>query len=254
MPASASHAEFLAKLRAEVSDVGGHTRVGRALPFGIAALDDRLAEHGLSSAALHEFTPASADMAVDAAATLFTAGIAGRFGERRGSVVWALSRFDLYSPGLEQVGLTPNRLLYVEAKEDDQVLAVMEDALRHGGVTAVVGEVRRAGMTATRRLQLAATEGNTPALLFRRWRRSGVCPLSEPSAATTRWRIGCAPTPTRDAPGLDRPRWSVELVRQRNGDPFTFTVEACDATGCLALSAATADRAVALDRAATLAA
>ena len=41
----------------------------------------------------------------------------------------------------------------------------MEDGLRHGALAAVVGEVQRADMVATRRLQLAAMSGNTPALL-----------------------------------------------------------------------------------------
>ncbi|MEJ7317026.1 hypothetical protein, partial [Staphylococcus epidermidis] len=77
----------------------------------------------------------------------------------------ALTRFDLYAPGLEQAGLNPATLLFVEVREDKDVLAVMEDGLRHGGLAAVVGEVKRANMVATRRLQLAAMTGNTPALL-----------------------------------------------------------------------------------------
>ena len=245
MPDPSHHLQLLSRLRAEISGAGLAARVGGLLPFGIDAIDHRLAERGLGGAALHEVAAASPDLAEDAATTLFAAGIAARFAEQRGSVVWAVTRFDLYSPGLEQVGLTPERILYVEGNEDAQVLAVMEDALRHGSLAAVIGEVRRANMTATRRLQLAATEGRTPALLFRRWRKAGVCPLSEPSAATTRWRIGCAPSPSRVTPGVGRPHWSVELVRQRNGDPFILTLEACDAKGRLALPPAFADRAVA---------
>lgn len=245
MSISATRAHLLDRLRAEVSGTGTGARDSRVLAFGVDALDQRLADGGMSGSALHEVAASQPGLAEDAAATLFAAGIAGRFAEAHGSVVWAISQFDLYSPGLEQSGLAPARTLFVEAREDAQVLAVMEDALRHGSVSAVVGEVRRASMTATRRLQLAATEGKTPALLFRRWRRNGVCPLSEPSAACTRWRVGCAPSPSLAIPGVGQPHWQVELARQRNGDGFTFILEACDATGRLALPAATADRAVA---------
>jgi protein ImuA len=98
-------------------------------------------------------------------------------------------------------------------------------------------------MTAARRLQLAAADGRTPALLLRRWKKLGTCPLAEPSSAMTRWRIGCAPSAMLGIPGVGRPRWTIELVRQRNGNPFSLILEGCDAKGCLGLPAPVADRA-----------
>ncbi|MFS0772984.1 ImuA family protein [Sphingomonas sp. 1P08PE] len=220
------------------------------LPFGIDALDDRLAEGGLVLGGLHEVSAATPTLSDDAAATLFSVGIAARAAAGSGRrVLWALTRFDLYAPGLEQAGLDPATLLFVEAKEDKDVLAVMEDGLRHGGLAAVVGEVKRADMVATRRLQLAAMSGGTPALLARRWRKAGISPLSELSAAMTRWRIACAPSERLPAPGVGRARWTVELARQRGGPPFTLELEACDDTGRLALPAAPRHRATAPARA-----
>ena len=232
----------LAALRESVSSV--RPCQAAALAFGITEIDGRLADHGLDEAALHEVAPATQTLNDDAAATLFAAGVAARCGAASdGRVLWAVSRFDLYAPGLEQAGLPPGRILFAEGRDDKEVLSLMEDALRHGGLAAVVGEVRRADMTATRRLQLAADAGRTPALLSRRWRRPGVCPLSESSAATSRWRIACAPSERLPAPGVGRARWTVELVRQRNGNPFSLLVEACDATGRLALPASPRHRA-----------
>ncbi len=240
--------DALALLRESLGEVrGGETAV---LPFGTDALDKRLAEGGLVLGGLHEVSAAKPTLTDDAAATLFTVGIAARAaagGGRR--VLWAVTRFDLYAPGLEQAGLDPATLLFVEAKDDKDVLAVMEDGLRHGGLAAVVGEVKRADMVATRRLQLAAMSGGTPALLARRWRKAGVEPLSDLSAAMTRWRIGCAPSERLPAPGVGRARWTVELARQRGGPPFTLELEACDDTGRLALPAAPRHRAIAPARA-----
>nr|WP_239474932.1 protein ImuA [Sphingomonas sp. BT552] len=226
---------------------GGETAV---LPFGIDALDKRLAEGGLVLGGLHEVSAATPTLTDDAAATLFSVGIAARAAAGSGRrVLWALTRFDLYAPGLEQAGLDPATLLFVEAKDDKDVLAVMEDGLRHGGLASVVGEVKRADMVATRRLQLAAMSGGTPALLARRWRKAGVSPLTELSAAMTRWRIACAPSERLPAPGVGRARWTVELARQRGGPPFTLELEACDDTGRLALPAAPLDRETAPARA-----
>ncbi len=121
-------------------------------------------------------SPAPGD---DAAATLFLAAAAARFSRAGGTgqVLWALARRDLFAPGLAQAGLTPDRLIYAECRNDAEVLAVMEEGVRHGGLAAVVGEVGRAEMAATRRLQLAAEEGGTAALLLRRWRKAGADPL-----------------------------------------------------------------------------
>jgi protein ImuA len=250
-PASSAQ---IADLRALVSGAAS-TPQQAVLPFGLPELDDRLAEKGLAAASLHEIAAASTSLADDAAATLFIAGIVARFAEGRGAtILWAVTRFDLYAPGLEQAGLAPAKALFAEGRGDDEVLALMEDGLRHGALAAVVGEVRRASMTATRRLQLAAAEGGTPAFLLRRQRRSDACPLSEPSAATTRWRIGCVPSQRLPAAGVARPRWTVELVRQRNGAPFSLVLEAGDASGRLALPARPRDRAAAADRAAIRAA
>ncbi len=225
------------------------------MPFGIDEMDGRLAAGGLTLGGLHEVSPATSTLTDDAAATLFVVGIAARASTTSARrVLWVVTRFDLYAPGLEQAGLDASAVLFVEVREDRDVLAVMEDGLRHGGVAAVVGEVKRADMVATRRLQLAATAGGAPALLSRRWRRAGACPLGEPSAAMTRWRVACAPSAPLHAAGVGRPRWTVELARQRGGPGFSLEVEACDATGRLALPAAPRHRAVAAAGAAARAA
>jgi protein ImuA len=228
--------ERLAALRAEVRAIesAGAAGARACLPFGIDVIDVRLAGGGLACAALHEISGARPGLADDAAATLFLAGIAAR---SEGTVLWALGRRDLFAPGLAQAGLTPDRVIYAECRRDEEVLAVMEEGLRHGGLAAMVGEIGRVAMASTRRLQLAAEEGGTIALMLKRWRKAGEDPLQVPSAAVTRWRIACAPSGKLPVAGVGRPRWNVELARQRGGDPFQLIVEGSDAKGRLALPA-----------------
>ncbi len=209
------------------------------LPFGIGEIDSRLASTGLRLDALHEAAAASADLADDAAATLFLAGLAAR---AFGPVLWVVRRRDLFAPGLAQVGLEARRLIYAEARDDDELLAMMEEGLRHRGLGAVLGEAKRAQMAATRRLQLAAEGGRTIALLLRRHGRQGGDPLGAPSSAVTRWRVGAAPSTPLPVAGVGRPRWKLDLVRQRGGEPGSWIVEACDETGRCALPAKLADR------------
>ncbi|WP_298089083.1 protein ImuA [uncultured Sphingomonas sp.] len=246
-------ADQLAALRAQLAQA--QSQRGPVLAFGLEAVDSKVAGGGLDGAGLHEIAAATASLNDDAAATLFAAGIAARFASQPGfTVLWALSRYDLYAPGLDQVGLGPERIFHAEAGKDAEVLALAEDALRFGSLACVVAEVKLADQTATRRLQLAASDGGTPMLLYRRHRSCDRCPLGQPSSAMTRWRIGCVSSARLPYPGVGRPRWSVELVRQRNGNPFSLELDACDDQGRLALPAPARHRAAAAVGAASQAA
>ena len=251
--AETERARLLAELKARIAvPVASGAPL---LPFGIEAIDTRLGGGGLNGGGLHEVAAASPTLGDDAAATLFVAGAAARFAaEPNATVAWSLTRFDLYAPGLEQAGLPPDKLLYCEGIGKGMALALAEDCLRLGSFAAVVAEVKAADQTATRRLQLAAADGRTPLLLLRRWARAARDPLDMPSAACTRWRIGCAPSVALPHAGVGRPCWSVDLVRQRGGNPFSLIVEACDGKGRLALPAPARLRAAAADGAVSRAA
>jgi protein ImuA len=217
----------------------GHRR-REVLPFGVEALDARLGDGGLRLDALHEIAAATPHPGDDASATLFLAGIAAR---AWGTVLWVVRRRDLFAPGLYQAGLAPHRVIYAEAADDAELLALMEEGLRHRCLSAVIGEAKRAATASTRRLQLAAEGGRTIALLMKRHAREGADPFAVPSAAVTRWRVASAPSSPLPVAGIGRARWHLSLARQRGGESFDLTVEACDETGRLALPAALGDRA-----------
>lgn len=229
----------ITSLREAIGSIGISHPHPSPLPFGLPDLDTRLADGGLRTGALHEAVAAGIAWGDDAPVSLFLAGIAAR---NAGPVLWLVHRRDLFAPALSQAGLAPERLIHAEARDDATLLAAMEDALRHRGLAAVIGEVGKASLTATRRLQLAAEGGTTLALLLRRHRRAQEDPLAQPSAAMTRWRVGPAPSASLPVAGVGRARWLVELVRQRGGDPFSLTVEACDETGRCALATELVDR------------
>jgi protein ImuA len=144
----------------------------------------------------------------------------------------------LFAPALAQAGLSSDRVIYLEAGDDKTVLACAEEGLRHGGLGAVVAEVARLSMTASRRLQLAAEGKATIGIVLRRWRRqTEAADFGQPTAAETRWRISVLPSAPLPVPGIGRHRWLVELIRARAGESADFELEACDDTGRLALPA-----------------
>jgi protein ImuA len=225
---------------------GAGDRSHPVLPFGLGPIDERLADAGLRRDALHEVAGESMAWGDDAAATLFLAGIAARVSR---DVLWVVRARDLFAPGLYQAGLHPSRVLYAEARDDAELLALMEEGLRHRGLGAVIGEARRVPTAATRRLQLAAEGGSTIALLLKQPQREGTDPFGLPSAAVTRWRVSSAPSAPVPWDGLGPACWRLACVRQRGGNPFELVVEAPDETGRLALPAGLVDRPAAADRA-----
>jgi protein ImuA len=109
----------------------------------------------------------------------------------------------LFAPALAQAGLSSDRVIYLEAGNDKTVLACAEEGLRHGGLGAVVAEVARLSMTASRRLQLAAEGKATIGIVLRRWRRqTEAADFGQPTAAETRWRISVLPSAPLPADGL----------------------------------------------------
>ncbi len=237
---SSAHAVLLRELRRKIARIerGGPAEPGAVAPLGVAAIDQAVPGGGLVRGALHEARGAGPDTEHAAAATLFVAGLLARL---PGPVLWVLRQADLFAPGLAGAGLSPDRVIFAEAGRD--VLAAMEEGLRHGGLAAVVGEIAgRLTLAASRRLQLAAEQTGTLAVALRRSQGFDDPALAEPTAAMTRWRVASLPSPpvlthAPTTPGLGRAHWRLDLVRCRGGEPGSWIVEACDASGCLALVA-----------------
>jgi protein ImuA len=242
------------------------------LPLGVATIDRALPGGGLARGALHEILGAGGDEEDSALAAAFTARILGRLilptspsrpppipspacgggvgweqavrGEV-GVILWCLARPDLYGPGLAAHGLDPGRIVLVRAPRDGEILWAMEEGLRASGILAVVGEVGSLPAVASRRLQLAAERSGITAFLLRRWRDGGQAARERalPNAAITRWRITALPSRTAPGvPGIGRPRWRVELLRCRGGEPASWEMEVPDATDPISLATALADR------------
>jgi protein ImuA len=184
------------------------------LPFGIAEIDDVLGG-GLAPAALHEI--AATGEAEIASATGFTLALAARV--PASVVLWIAEEMTAresgtpYGPGLDEIGLAPERLVTITTAHARDVLWAMEEALRCRAVGAVIGELRSAGGigdVAVRRLSLAATERGGLALLLR------TTPSAEATPADTRWIVGpAASAPTRH--GIGPPAIAVQLIRNRRG-------------------------------------
>jgi protein ImuA len=241
----------LAAVRAKIAalQAGGREDCA-ALPFGDPCVDSCLPGGGLPLGRWHEIVGQGLELETAAAPAAFAALMAAPLA-RRGEAVWVLRRDDLWAPGLMGLGFPPDRLIQVCARDEAEVLAVMEDALATVGVSAVFGEVEAVGLTAGRRLQLACEKLGATGFAIRRRPYGGNGGREAGSAAATRWRIAAAPSePPAEAFGLGAPRWRAALERCRGGRPGewlfeaagAFSLEATDGTHPLRLVAELGDR------------
>jgi len=195
-------------------------RGGARLTMGVENIDAILPGGGLARDALHEVVgQAGYGRALDGATLAFAAVLAARraaTGCTSGSsyVLWCLSGQGLYGPGLTAFGLTPERLILVRGRDDQQRLWAMEEGLKCPDLAMVVGEVGRLDLGQSRRLQLAAEASGVTALLLR---QSGDAGLGF-SAASTRWRITPAPSSQPQGyVGTGAARVQAELLRCKGG-------------------------------------
>jgi protein ImuA len=230
LPPSARPPMGLGALRAAVRVLerggGAAQATGEAggVRFGIDSLDAALGG-GLAAGALHEI--ATLREPAIAAASGFALALAALNGRRAAGILWIAEDMALlesgapHGPGLDALGLAPERLLTVAAAKSRDVLWAMEEALRCRAVGAVIGEVRHEtiDLVATRRLSLAAARTTALALLLR------AAPQAGGSAALTRWIVGGAASPGPHGPGP--PRFLAQLVRNRRGPLGTWMLEFC---------------------------
>ena len=216
----------LEALRAEIAALEHGVRpVAEVLGFGDSRIDGRLPGGGLALKSWHAFAGEGLDLETAAASAAFVARLAIPLAAR-GELVWVLRRDDLHAPGLATLGLPVDRLIQVCARDEDEALAVMEDALRTRGVSAVFGEVDEVDLVAGRRLQLACEQSLATGFVLRRRPFGGGARGETGSAAATRWTVAPSPSePVPGEPGLGPPRWRVKLERCRGGRTGAWIME-----------------------------
>ena len=145
-------ADTYCRLRQWLARMEAHGRAAAsALRFDIPEVDAHVPGGGLALGHFHEVIEDGAASEYAGLATLFAAGIAARL---TGPVLWCLRGHDLFAPALARIGLDHNRVIYCETWKDGDVLPAMEEGLKCKGLAAVVGEVTRLSLKASRRLQL----------------------------------------------------------------------------------------------------
>src|SRR3954469_21205918 len=194
--------QHLSRLRRAMAQTETLGEDAPARALGVTAVDTALGG-GLQGGALHEVS-AAAPVHLGAAAG-FALALAALARDPHRQTLWIATEFGnletgaLYGPGLDQFGLSTDRLLVAHVARPVDALFAMEEALKCRALATVVAEFADTpDLTATRRLALAAREGGGIALLLRH--KAG----NAPSVARTRWQIAAAPSLPDEFGGIGR--------------------------------------------------
>jgi protein ImuA len=191
--------------------------INRAVNLGV--IESAFPNAVFPTGAIHEFINAEPEHA--AATEGFISGLLGGLMQKGNACVWVSKSRMLFPPALKVFGVIPEQVIFIDVQRDKDVLWVTEEALKCEGLAAVVTELPEISFTQTRRLQLAVEASKVTGFILRSDPRKLTA-----TACVARWRITPLPSEVEDGlPGVGFPRWQVELLKVRNGNPGIFQVE-----------------------------
>ena len=184
-----------------------------------AIINKAFPNHVFPTGAIHEFC--CADKPAMAATNGFIGGVLQQLMQQQRACLWVSHARNIFPPALHAFGIDPSRIIFIDLAKEKQVLWVIEEALKCKGLAAVVGEINTMDFTASRRLQLAVEQSRVTGFLLRP--PAATVPAT---ASVARWQISSIASQLDDGmPGIGFPRWKVDLLKIRNGQPGTWELE-----------------------------
>lgn len=216
-----SKRDIISQLQKDILQWGGyrpaqtdmHSGIGlgpmeKAFPNGIFPLG-----------AVHELICGNSGQA--AATTGFVTGLLSVLMRDGGVCLWVGLSQAPFAAALKAFGIEPDQVIFLNVWHDREVLWVLEEALKCQGLAAVVGEVQQLDFKQSRRLQLAVEQSQVTGFVMRNLPKK----LGS-TACAARWQVKPLPSvATQGLPGLGLPRWQVELLKVRNGQPGRWVLE-----------------------------
>ena len=213
--------EVLQKLQKEIFALQGfRTPSGvQRIDFGLGVIEDAFPNGIFPTGAIHEFISTVSE---DAATTTgFMAGLLSGLMRKGGLCLWIGTKKTLFPPGLKIFGIDPEKVIFITPTKQKDVIWAIEEALKCEALAAVVGELNEISFTESRRLQLAVEKSRVTGFLHRCNPR-----VVNTLACVSRWKISPLPSELEEGmPGIGFPRWNVELLKVRNGEPGKWQLE-----------------------------
>jgi protein ImuA len=215
-----SRADIITQLQKEILVLQGFKSTNSpVLDIGLGPLKEAFPDGSFPLGAVHEFLTAGPETAT--ATCGFIAGLLAPLMKHGGTALWVSDSRTLFPPALKSFGIQPDRFIFIDLQKERHVIWAMEEALKCGALTAVVGETKALSFTASRRLQLAVEQSQVTGFILRNNLRQ-----VNTTACVSRWKITPLPSiGAEELPGIGFPQWKVELLRLRNGKAGVWDIK-----------------------------
>jgi protein ImuA len=217
---SAKRVDIIAQLQEDILLLQGFKPASNStVDIGLGHINDAFPNGTFPLGAVHEFLSAGRESI--ASTTGFIAGLLSPLMKNGGISLWISSSRKLFPPALMNFGIRPDRFIFIDLQKEKQVMWAMEEALKCGALTAVVGELQEISFTSSRRLQLAVEQSKVTGFILRNNFRQ-----MNTTACVSRWKISSLTSiMPDDLPGIGFPQWKVELLRMKNGKAGSWEIK-----------------------------
>lgn len=211
----------IAQLEREILPLQGLKKLttDHDINVGLSSIENAFPNYIFPVGCVHEFLSASPE---DAASTNgFAAALLSKLMLFQGAAIWISTNKNLFPVALKNFGIEPENIIFVNPKNERDILYAAEEALKCNRLTTVIAEIKNITFKESRRFQLAAEQSRVTGFLMRHQPK-----ILNTIACVSRWRISSLPSELDDGmPGVGFPRWNVELLKVRNGKPGSWKIE-----------------------------
>ena len=168
---------------------------------------------------MHEFIGYSQ---TDIAATAgFILGLLHNSLQQGGTCLWIGPSPCIYPPAIQQFGVKPEQIIFININKEKDLLYCTEEALKCNKLTAVFTEIKSLDFKISRRFQLAAEQSRVTGFILRNQPK-----ILNTIACVSRWHVSQrASALPYGMPGVGFPAWNVDLQKVRNGHPGKWQIE-----------------------------
>lgn len=219
MRTSVEKSMLIADLQQQILQWQGFKQIDKKdYKVGLGALENAFPGHVFPLGTLHEFI--SENKEEEAASSGFIGGLLSFLMQRGGVCLWINNSDQLFAPSIKSFGIDPDRIIFVQMKNQKDILWALEEGLKCEGIRVVIAEVQDIDFVQSRRLQLAVERSKVTGFVLRLQPR-----FFGATTCAARWHIRPLPSHVQgNIPGVGFPEWEVELLKVRNGSPSRWQV------------------------------
>lgn len=213
-------ADIITQLKKDILLLKGcKCSIDNAIEIELGPINDAFPDRHFPLGAIHEFI--NENVEYSAAAKGFISYLVSSLMKAGGACIWICPTIKVFPPSLKSFDLEPDKIIFVNVQREQDILWVIEEALKCDGIAAVIAEVKEINFIESRRLQLAVEKSHVTGFIIRdQPRDTGI------NACVSRWKISPLPSSSENnLPGIGFPRWKIELLKIRNGKPGAWIIE-----------------------------